>query len=80
MTITESQELLLKAVKANRLAAAYLFVGAEREERRVLAKFLTQALFCSEITPGSLPCNHSVITGNFSVVARYFEWLQVITL
>ena len=58
MTITESQELLLKAVKANRLAAAYLFIGAEKEERRALGKFLTQALFCSEITPGSLPCNH----------------------
>jgi len=58
MTITESQELLLKAVKANRLAAAYLIIGAEKEERRELGKFLTQALFCSEITPGSLPCNH----------------------
>ncbi|MFH2069190.1 MAG: hypothetical protein ABII89_07010 [Candidatus Omnitrophota bacterium] len=58
MTITESQELLLKAVKANRLAAAYLFIGAGEAERRALAKFLTQALFCSEITPGSLPCNH----------------------
>ena len=58
MTIIESQELLLKAVKANRLAAAYLIIGAEKDERRALAKFLTQALFCPEITPGSLPCNH----------------------
>lgn len=57
MTITESQELLLKAVKADRLATAYLIIGGEKEERRTLAKFLTQALFCSEITPGSLPCN-----------------------
>jgi DNA polymerase III subunit delta' len=58
MTISESQELLLKAVKADRAAPAYLITGAEKEERRELAKFLTQALFCSEITPGSPPCGH----------------------
>lgn len=56
MTIPEAQQLLLKAVASKRLAAAYLITGAEREERRELAKFLAQALFCSEITPGSVPC------------------------
>jgi len=57
MTPSEGREFLLKAADAKRIAPAYLITGGEAEERRELAKFLAQALFCSERKAGSPPCS-----------------------
>ena len=57
----QAVELLTQSVKQNRVAPAYMFVGADGIGRSLAAKCFIELLFSSSVTPDQIPILHNRI-------------------